>query len=85
MIASPSKQNDLEEIRMLADILELTIRAYKRTDNQELEKHIEYFHSEIQRLREKVDHFDYTQDDERWYRTQKSLDSVRNPVIPTSP
>lgn len=85
MIASPSKNNDLEEIRMLADILEITIRAFKRTGNEKLKEHIEYFHSEIQRLRQKVDTFDYTQEDAIWYKVEKSLESMRNPVIPTSP
>lgn len=76
MIASPVKQEDLEHLATLIEVLESAVRGYQRTGNKEYTKHIEYFHSEITKLREKIDTHDYTEDDKRHNRVYSSLKMV---------
>lgn len=65
MIVSPTREDDKETRDVIRDILTIALRTYKRTQNEELVPHIESINNYYDFIVDKVDNYDYTEDDKK--------------------
>jgi len=71
MLASPSKNDDLETYVVLADLTSMAFQLYKRTGNEETLKHAIELKEGLDRLKNRIDTHDYTHDDEVFERIHR--------------
>lgn len=74
-LVSPSRRSDQETYALCADILETTVRIYKKMDEgerkQKVEENIKEQVQYLEDLKHKIDTHDYTKEDEHYWKMEE--------------
>lgn len=77
MLASPARKEDRATLKDCYDILGIALNSYHRTENKNLLPHIESQNEFCKQLQNKIDTYDYTEDDARMERVYAFLERVK--------
>lgn len=80
MIASPTRNSDVEHYLVCLEILEITIRLYtKATDKTFLGEQIKTQKEYLDKLKAKLDGHDYTAEDKEYWDFEKRFKQLSTP------
>lgn len=65
MIISAEREEDRIAMSDLLCIIEIAAKQYEKSQDPRIEKHIQDLYAEYEKMREKVEHGDYTEADRR--------------------
>ena len=73
MIISLEREDDRKTLEDIVDISDISLRAYIRTEDYRFLPNLEWLNETIDRLRKKIDSYDYTKDDQMRKRVDELL------------
>lgn len=73
MLVSLSRNKDIETYTEILYITECVIRLFQRTQNKDLELGLFELEKTLGNLKDKIEHHDYTEEDQRLLRVDESM------------
>lgn len=78
MLVSPTRNKDIETYTEILYITECVIRLFQRTQNKDLELGLFELEKTLGNLKDKIEHHDYTPEDEQMLRVEESIKKLFN-------
>jgi rhamnogalacturonyl hydrolase YesR len=73
MLISLTREEDKKTLADILEIIEILVHVYQQTGKEELFEHLTWLADWHSQLKEKIEHGDYTEDDERRRRVDHLL------------